>query len=81
MGQLNIMMVVGILSGVSILCFWLPLEYYFSNAGILVFGGLYGAISGGFIGLMTPCVIALSDGNVEALGARLGGFMVVLAIA
>lgn len=81
MGQLNLMFFVGTLSGTSILFFWLPLSFFPSNAGIIVFSAFYGVVSGGFVSLMTPCVVTLCDGKVEELGAKLGAFMVVIALA
>jgi len=75
------MSVVAMASGLSILAFWLPLEEHRNNAGILAFGAFFGFASGGFISLLTPCIVALSSGGVEDLGARMGAFMVVLALA
>lgn len=75
------MSVVAVASGVSLLAFWLPVEIYPNHAGILAFGAFYGFVSGGFISLLTPCIVALSNGKVEELGARMGAFMVVMAVA
>lgn len=80
-GQFNTMALVALSSGLSILCMWLPLEIYPSHAGILVFAALYGFVSGGFVSLMTPCVVALAGGRTEELGVKLGGFMAVIALA
>lgn len=80
-GQFNTMSVVAMASGLSILVFWLPLEVHHNHAGILAFGAFFGFVSGGFISLLTPCIVALSNGRVEDLGARMGAFLVVLAFA
>ncbi len=78
-GQLNIMSLVGLLSGLSILVFWLPLEEKPSRAGLVAFSAVFGILSGGFVSLMTPCVVALCDGNVDELGPKLGAFLLVIA--
>jgi len=75
------MCAVAMASGLSILAFWLPLEVHHSHAGILAFGAFFGFASGGFISLLIPCIVALSKGQVEDLGARMGAFLVVLAVA
>lgn len=80
-GQFNTMFLVALSSRLSILCFWLPLEIYPSHAGLLVFAAVYGFVSGGFVSLMTPCVVALAGGRTEELGVKLGGFMAVVALA
>ncbi|KAF8421184.1 MFS transporter [Tirmania nivea] len=80
-GQFNSMSLVALASGTAILAFWLPLELHPNHAAILVFAACYGFASGGFVSLMTPCVVALSKGRVDELGARLGAFFVVIALA
>ena len=80
-GQLNVMIAVAAMSGISILAIWLPILYHPSTAGTIVFGIIYGLASGGFVSLMSPCVVSLCDGRVEELGPKLGAFMLVIAIA
>ncbi|KMU74826.1 hypothetical protein CISG_00756 [Coccidioides immitis RMSCC 3703] len=80
-GQLNVMISVAFLSGISILAFWLPVYFHPTNAAIIAFGVVYGMASGGFVSLMSPCVVTLCDGKSEELGPKLGAFMFVIAIA
>ena len=75
------MIMVATMSGISILAIWLPIFYNPSNAGIIAFGVVYGVASGGFVSLMSPCVVSLCDGRLEELGPKLGAFMLVIAIA
>jgi MCP family monocarboxylic acid transporter-like MFS transporter 10 len=75
------MVVVGLLSGISILSFWLPVNRSPSNAGLFAFGAVYGVLSGGFVSLMTPCIVALCDGDTARLGPQLGSFLMVIAVA
>jgi len=77
LGRFNIMTAVSSLSGILALAFWLLLACYPSTAGIIVFGFLYGFMSGGFVSLGPPCVVELADGKVGfclavALGALTG---------
>ena len=80
-GQFNVMMMVAASSGILILVFWLPLEYHPSNAGIAVFGGVYGFISGGYISMLTPCVAKLCRGKLQDLGLKMGAFLIIIAFA
>ncbi|KAH8706938.1 MFS transporter [Phaeosphaeriaceae sp. PMI808] len=80
-GPMNTMMVVGILSGISILAFWLPVNSHYSNAAIFVFATVYGSLSGGFVSLMTPCIVTLCDGDTARLGPQLGSFLMIIALA
>ncbi|KZF25224.1 putative MFS transporter [Xylona heveae TC161] len=79
-GQFNMMFVVSILSGASLIAFWLPLELHPSNAGIIVFAAFYGFVSGGFVSLGPPCVVSLAEGRVEEIGVKLGGFCLAIAL-
>lgn len=75
------MVFIAFLSGLSILVYWLPVVFYPSTGAIIGFAVLYGLASGGFVSLMTPCVVVLCDGKVEQLGPKLGSFMFIIAIA
>ncbi|RMJ26846.1 Major Facilitator Superfamily [Aspergillus sp. HF37] len=79
-GQFNAMSLVTLLSGVLVLAFWLPLEFHPSLAGIIVFALLYGFVSGGFVSLGPPCVVALADNRVDDIGVKLGGFCLGIAL-
>ncbi|GME28435.1 putative mfs transporter [Neofusicoccum parvum] len=79
-GQFNVMTSVSTLSGVLLLCFWLPLELHPSSAGIIVFALLYGFCSGGFVSLGAPCVVSLAEGRLDEIGLKLGGFCLAIAL-
>lgn len=80
LGQFNVMCLVTAGSATAMLAFWLPLSYHPSNAGIVAFAVLYGFVSGGFISLCSPCVIALVDGRIEDLGVKFGLGCICLAL-
>ncbi|PLB48992.1 MFS general substrate transporter [Aspergillus steynii IBT 23096] len=79
-GQFNAMCLVTTLSGVLVLAFWLPLEFHTSLAGIIVFALLFGFVSGGFVSLGPPCVVALAEDRVDEIGVKLGGFCLGIAL-
>ena len=79
-GQFNVMVSVTACSAIAMLAIWLPLSYHPSNAGILVFAVIYGFVSGGFVSLCSPCVIALVDGRIEDLGIKFGLGCLCLAL-
>jgi MFS transporter, MCT family, solute carrier family 16 (monocarboxylic acid transporters), member 10 len=72
MGQFNVMIMVIFMSAVSILAVWLPVNYHPSDAGILFFSAFYGFVSGGYVSLLSPCVVALVDGRVADLNTKFG---------
>ncbi|KAI5807308.1 MFS transporter [Peziza echinospora] len=83
-GQFNVMTCIATVSGLSVLAMWLPLELseHPSHTGIIIFAALYGLASGGFISMMTPCLISMEKGRkMETLALRMGGFMVFMAFA
>ncbi|KAE8153688.1 MFS general substrate transporter [Aspergillus avenaceus] len=80
-GHLNVMVFIAYLSGLSILVYWLPVAYNYVGGALIGFAVVYGLASGGFVSLMTPCVVALCDGKVDELGPKLGAFMFIIAIA
>lgn len=75
------MMIVTAASGILILAFWLPLEFHATNATTIIFGATYGFVSGGYISLLTPCVVRLCRGRLEDLGVKMGAFLMVIAVA
>ncbi|KAK7529475.1 MFS transporter [Phyllosticta citribraziliensis] len=79
-GQFNVMCMVTAGSAITLLAFWLPLSFHPSNAGIIVFAVVYGFVSGGFVSLCSPCVIALVDGRLEDLGVKFGLGCICLAL-
>ena len=70
---------VSLLTGVSILCLWLPFDTHPSHAGLMVFGVVYGFASGGYVSLLMPC--AAKSGSLETLGQRFGTFQSVIGIS
>ncbi len=79
LGYFNVMTVVSILTGICVLCLWIPFNYHASHTGIIVFAVAYGLCSGAYISLMMPC--AAKSGSLETLGQRFGTFQSVIAIA
>lgn len=80
LGQFNVMTTVSLLSGVLCLAFWLPLEFFPSFPGIIVFALLYGFCSGGFVSLGAPCVVSLAEGKMDEIGLKIGGFCLAIAL-
>ncbi|KAL9051107.1 MAG: hypothetical protein Q9162_006231 [Coniocarpon cinnabarinum] len=80
-GQFNVIVIVAALSGISTLAFWLPVQYHPNEAATICFAGFFGFVSGGFISLMTPCIVQLCFGKIGDLGKRLGVFMTIVAFA
>ena len=79
LGYFNMMVFVSFLTGVSILCLWLPFDTHPSHAGLIVFGVVYGFVSGAYVSLLMPC--AAKSGSLETLGQRFGTFQSVIGIA
>ncbi|KKY39070.1 putative mfs transporter [Diaporthe ampelina] len=80
LGQFNVMTTVSLLSGILCLAFWLPLEFFPSFPGIIVFALLYGFCSGGFVSLGAPCVVSLAEGKMDEIGLKIGGFCLAIAL-
>jgi predicted membrane-bound spermidine synthase len=78
-GFFNMMTFVSGLTGLSILCLWLPFDTHPSHAGLMVFGAVYGFVSGAYVSLLMPC--AAKSGSLETLGVRFGTFQSVIGIA
>lgn len=72
LGQFNVMIMVTTASAIAILAVWLPLEFRPSDAGIVFFSAFYGFVSGGYVSLLSPCVVSLVDGRLEDLGMKFG---------
>lgn len=79
LGFFNMMVLVSFLTGVSILCLWLPFDTHPSHAGLMVFGVVFGFVSGAYVSLLMPC--AAKSGSLETLGQRFGTFQSVIGIA
>ncbi|KAJ5750793.1 hypothetical protein N7533_007821 [Penicillium manginii] len=72
LGQFNVMALVTTLSAIALLVVWLPVYYSPTNGGIIFFSLFYGFVSGGYTSLLSPCVVALVDGQVANLGLKFG---------
>ena len=73
------MTTVSVLTGLSVVCLWIPFDYHRSHGGVIVFALAYGLTSGAYISLMMPC--AAKSGSLETLGQRFGTFQSVISIA
>jgi MFS family permease len=78
-GHFNMMTFVSALTGLSILCLWLPLDTHPSHAGLMVFGVVYGVVSGACVSMLMPC--AAKSASLETLGVQFGTFQSVIGIA
>ncbi|ORY69071.1 MFS transporter [Pseudomassariella vexata] len=79
-GPLTTMAMVSGLSAIAMLVIWLPLDFYPNFAGIIFFAAFYGLSCGGCMSLASPCVVALADGRVHDLGAKMGIACMFMAI-
>jgi MFS family permease len=77
-GHFNVITVCALSTAVSMLCLWLPIHYYPSHAGLIVFALIYGFVTGAVVSLLMPCVA--KSGKIETLGVRFGTFQLVVAI-
>ncbi|KAK4154821.1 major facilitator superfamily domain-containing protein [Chaetomidium leptoderma] len=71
-----------LLSAVSVLVIWLPVYYYPSAGGLVVFVVVFGFASGAFISLMTPALLEVAGGHTnDDLSVMIGTFFAIIAIA
>ncbi|KAK7733339.1 hypothetical protein SLS53_008236 [Cytospora paraplurivora] len=80
-GHMRVMVVCAFLSGLSILAIWLPIDYHRSVGGLIFFALFFGFFSGAFVSLITPCLVEVAGGHTHDLGAMLGTYFAVAAIA
>lgn len=78
LGHFNIITICSLFTGGSILALWLPFNYHASHAGIIVFGLVFGFVSGAVVSLMMACVA--KTGPLETLGQRFGTFQIVISV-
>ncbi|KAJ5689617.1 hypothetical protein N7462_004009 [Penicillium macrosclerotiorum] len=76
-GHFNVLTMCAMLTGVSMLCLWLPFNYHPSHPGIIVFALVYGFVSGAVVSLLMPCVA--KSGSLDTLGQRFGTFQMVIS--
>lgn len=74
-GVFNMMILHTLLGGIFVLAVWLPAQ---SNAPLIVFGVLYGYVSGCTFSIIPAMVASISD--VRKLGARSGSLYAVSAV-
>lgn len=77
-GHFNVLTTCALLTGVSMLCLWLPFNYHPSHAGIIAFALVYGFVSGAVVSLLMPCVA--KTGSLDTLGQRFGTFQMVISV-
>ncbi|KAL2165668.1 hypothetical protein VTG60DRAFT_4051 [Thermothelomyces hinnuleus] len=70
-----------LLAGTSVLVIWLPINYRHSLSGLIIFAVAFGVTSGAFVSLMTPAMIEVAGGHTTNLGAMVGTFFAIIAIA
>jgi MCP family monocarboxylic acid transporter-like MFS transporter 10 len=69
------------ISAISVLIFWLPVNFYPTTAGLVIFALIFGFASGAFVSLMSACLIDIGGGHTSQLGAMLGTYMMVISLA
>ncbi|ROW17074.1 hypothetical protein VPNG_01291 [Cytospora leucostoma] len=80
-GHMRVLVVCSFFSGLSILAIWLPINYHRSVGGLIFFALFFGFFSGAFVSLITPCLVEVAGGHTHDLGAMLGTYFAVAAIA
>ncbi|KAJ5739415.1 hypothetical protein N7533_012199 [Penicillium manginii] len=78
-GHFNVLTICALLTGGSMLVLWLPFNYYPSHVGIIIFGLVYGFVSGAVVSLLMPCVA--KSGSLDTLGQRFGTYQMVISIS
>lgn len=69
------------ISAISVLIIWLPVNFYPTVAGLVIFALIFGFASGAFVSLMSACLIDIGGGHTSQLGAMLGTYMMVISLA
>lgn len=67
--------------GFSVLIIWLPINPHRFVGDLVFFSLFFGFHSGAFVSLITPCLVAVAGGHTHDLGAMLGTYFAVAAIA
>jgi MFS family permease len=75
-GRFNVLIIAMIVTTILVLGMWIPVS---SNAGLIVFAGLFGFTSGCIVSVIPACVAQLSD--VRQIGVRTGTLFTFVAIA
>nr|POE77828.1 aspyridones efflux protein apdf [Quercus suber] len=69
LGRLATMTVCSYATAISVLLIWLPVNFYPTVAGLVIFALCFGFASGAFVSLMSACLIDISGGYTSDLGA------------
>ena len=77
-GSFNVVTMSAGMSGVCMLALWLPFNYHYSTAGVIIFALAYGFFSGAFVSLLMPCVA--KSGDIQTLGRRFGTFQMIMTL-
>ena len=80
-GNLKSLTIAAATAGVTVLVIWLPISYYKSLAGLIIFCIAFGFTSGAFVSLMTPALIEVAGGHTHDLGVMLGTYFAIVSIA
>lgn len=80
-GHFSVITVCAFVAGLSVLVVWLPINTHHSLGGLIVFALVFGFFSGAFVSLITPCLLQVAGGHTADLGAMLGTYFAVAAIA
>ncbi|KAL1616950.1 hypothetical protein SLS56_011217 [Neofusicoccum ribis] len=80
-GHLRVITICAFMSGLAVLIIWLPIDYHHSLGGLIFFALFFGFFSGAFVSLITPCLVEVAGGHTHDLGAMLGTYFAVAAIA
>ncbi|KAI1180838.1 major facilitator superfamily domain-containing protein [Nemania sp. FL0916] len=80
-GSIKTITVMALLSGITVIVIWIPINYQKSLGGLIVFALAYGFTSGAFVSLLTPALIEVVGGPTSDLGAKIGTLFAIIAIA
>lgn len=80
-GSLLTMSIMAFATALTVLLCWLPVNFFATLTGTIIFTVLYGFTSGAFVSLMTPSLVQLCDGQIGELGIMLGTFMAINSFA
>ncbi|ORX94549.1 major facilitator superfamily domain-containing protein [Clohesyomyces aquaticus] len=80
-GHLRVITMCAFLSGFAVLVMWLPIDLHHSLGGLVFFALFFGFFSGAFVSLITPCVVEVAGGHTHDLGAMVGTYFAIAAVA
>ncbi|KAF2669308.1 MFS general substrate transporter [Microthyrium microscopicum] len=80
-GHLKVLAFSGVLTAISVLVIWVPLNSHPSLGGLVFLALMVGFFSGAFVGLMTPCLLDVAGGHSSDFGAMMGTFFAIIAVS